>query len=95
MAEETWKDLDKLDRKVDKVRMKHSEILSVPQDEGRLKTDLDELTFGIKRMMNATRLRLRAMEMSVAASDDGRMGAEFRVRRTQHQAGMSLIHKML
>lgn len=84
-VEEVRNNIDKISKNVDEVKKKHSDILSAPQADEKVKDELEELMSDIKKLANKVRAKLKMMEQSIEQEESSKMNsADVRIRKTQH-----------
>ncbi|XP_071791076.1 syntaxin-like isoform X1 [Asterias amurensis] len=84
-VEEIRNNIDKIANNVEEVKMKHSDILSAPQPDEKVKEDLEQLMADIKKTANRVRGKLKVMEQSIEQEESSKMNAaDVRIRKTQH-----------
>ncbi|XP_041457019.1 syntaxin-like isoform X1 [Lytechinus variegatus] len=84
-VEEVRNNIDKISKNVDEVKKKHSDILSAPQADEKVKDELEELMSDIKKTANKVRAKLKMMEQSIEQEESSKMNsADVRIRKTQH-----------
>lgn len=85
-VEEIQSDIDKIQAKVEDVKLKHSTILSSAQTDDKLNEQLDELMAEIKRTANRVRTRLKAIQQQIEQEENTQtaQSADFRIKKTQH-----------
>ena len=85
-VEEIRGSIDLIQQNVEEVKKKHSEILSNPTNDPKLKEELDELMANIKKTANKVRGKLKTIEQSLEAEEASGAsgGADIRIRKTQH-----------
>lgn len=84
-VEEVRNNIDKISKNVDEVKKKHSDILSAPQADEKVKDELEELMSDIKKTANKVRAKLKMMEQSIEQEESAKMNsADVRIRKTQH-----------
>jgi syntaxin 1A len=77
--------IEKISSNVAEVKTKHSEILSAPQTDDRMKEQLEELMADIKRTANRVRSQLKAIEQSIEQDEHSkRATTDLRIKKTQH-----------
>ncbi|XP_064461020.1 syntaxin-1A-like isoform X2 [Ornithodoros turicata] len=87
-VEEITQNIDKIEKTVNEMKLKHSSILSSPLPDEKMKQDLEDLMADVKRMANKVRMKLKLMEQNIEQEDQivGNRTAELRIRKTQHSA---------
>ncbi|XP_071479614.1 syntaxin-like isoform X4 [Diadema antillarum] len=84
-VEEIRNSIDKISKNVEEVKKKHSDILSAPQADEKVKEELEELMNDIKKTANKVRGKLKVMEQSIEQEESSKMNsADVRIRKTQH-----------
>lgn len=84
-VEEIQNDIDKIQQKVEDVKLKHSTILSSAQTDDKLNEQLDELMSEIKRTANRVRSRLKQIQNQIEQEESqSNQTADFRIKKTQH-----------
>lgn len=84
-VEEIRASIDKISENVEEVKKKHSDILSAPQQDEKMKGELEELMDVIKKTANKVRGKLKVMEQSIEQEESSKMNsADVRIRKTQH-----------
>lgn len=84
-VEEIQSDIDKIEAKVEDVKLKHSTILSSAQTDDKLNEQLEELMAEIKRTANRVRSRLKAIQQQIEQEESTQnQSADFRIKKTQH-----------
>lgn len=77
--------IDKIAENVDQVKKKHSEILSAPATNEKIKEELEELMADIKKTANKVRTKLKVIEQSIEQEEhSNKSSADLRIRKTQH-----------
>ncbi|XP_071946415.1 syntaxin-like isoform X2 [Antedon mediterranea] len=82
-VEEIRENIDRIADNVDEVKRKHSDILSAPQPDERVKEEMEELMADIKTSANKVRHELKIMEQSIE-NEGKKTSADFRIQKTQH-----------
>merc|ERR1712012_1439283 len=86
-VEEIQSDIDKIQAKVEDVKLKHSTILSSAQTDDKLNEQLDELMSEIKRTANRVRSRLKQIQNQIEQEESSNNhSADFRIKKTQHSS---------
>ncbi|XP_071850282.1 syntaxin-like isoform X1 [Apostichopus japonicus] len=84
-VEEIRSNIDKISENVEEVKKKHSDILSAPQQDEKMKGELEDLMDVIKKTANKVRGKLKVMEQSIEQEESSQMNsADVRIRKTQH-----------
>ncbi|NP_999785.1 syntaxin [Strongylocentrotus purpuratus] len=84
-VEEVRNNIDKISKNVDEVKKKHSDILSAPQADEKVKDELEELMSDIKKTANKVRVKLKMMYESIERRRVlRRTQTDVRIRKTQH-----------
>jgi len=84
-VEEIRKLVDKISTNVDEVKKKHSTILASPQNDDKMKEELEQLMADIKSNANKARGKLKVMEQSILQEEqNNKFSADLRIRKTQH-----------
>ncbi|XP_038056961.1 syntaxin-like isoform X3 [Patiria miniata] len=84
-VEEIRNNIDKIADNVEEVKKKHSDILSAPQPDEKVKEELEQLMADIKKTANRVRGKLKVMEQSIEQEESSKMNAaDVRIRKTQH-----------
>ncbi|XP_072029130.1 syntaxin-like isoform X7 [Amphiura filiformis] len=84
-VEEIRNNIDKIAQNVEEVKKKHSDILSAPQPDEKVKQELEEAMADIKKTANRVRGKLKVMEQSIEQEESAKMNsADVRIRKTQH-----------
>jgi len=82
--EEIRTNIDKIQAQVDEVKRKHSEILSAPQTDERMKQELEDAMSDIKKTANRVRSKLKLIETGIEQEEYvNRASAELRIKKTQ------------
>ncbi|XP_064620412.1 syntaxin isoform X7 [Lineus longissimus] len=77
--------IDTIATKVDDVKKKHSAILSAPQTDEKVKSELEELMSDIKKTANKVRGKLKVIEQNIEQEEhSNKSSADLRIRKTQH-----------
>ncbi|GLH01667.1 Syntaxin-1A [Gryllus bimaculatus] len=77
--------IDKIEASVEEVKKKHSDILSAPQTDEKVKQELEDLMADIKKISFKVRTKLKAIETSIEQDEpSARSAADLRIRKTQH-----------
>ncbi|XP_059091975.1 syntaxin-1A-like isoform X2 [Tigriopus californicus] len=84
-VEEIRENIDKIQNNVEEVKRKHSSILSAPQNDEKMKQDLEDLMSDIKKTANKVRAKLKVIEQNIEAEENiNKASADLRIRKTQH-----------
>eukprot|EP00095_Tigriopus_kingsejongensis_P009781 maker-scaffold808_size94304-snap-gene-0.21 protein:Tk09781 transcript:maker-scaffold808_size94304-snap-gene-0.21-mRNA-1 annotation:"syntaxin-1a isoform x1" len=84
-VEEIRENIDKIQNNVEEVKRKHSAILSAPQNDEKMKQDLEDLMSDIKKTANKVRAKLKVIEQNIEAEENiNKASADLRIRKTQH-----------
>ncbi|XP_076332532.1 syntaxin-like isoform X1 [Tachypleus tridentatus] len=84
-VEEIRENVEKIEAYVDKVKIKHSSILSSPQTDEKVKEELEGYLADINMLANKVRNNLKVMEQNLKYLEERNdMSANFRMRKTQH-----------
>jgi syntaxin 1A len=84
-VEEIRENIDKIQNNVDDVKHKHSNILSAPQTDEKMKQDLEDLMSDIKKTANKVRAKLKVIEQNIEQEEHvNKASADLRIRKTQH-----------
>jgi len=84
-VEEIREMVSKIQENVDAVKKKQSEILSAPQQDEKMKEELEELMLDIKRTTNKVRSKLKVIQDNIAQEElTDKCSADLRIRKTQH-----------
>lgn len=82
---EIRKMIDKVAVDVEEVKKRHSAILSAPQNDEKMKEELEELTAEIKKTANKVRGKLKVLEQKIEQEEEtNKSSADLRIRKTQH-----------
>lgn len=77
--------IDKISANVEDVKKKHSMILSAPQNDDKMKEELEELMSDIKKTANKVRGKLKVIEQNIEQEEhSNKSSADLRIRKTQH-----------
>lgn len=77
--------IDKISANVEEVKKKHSMILSAPQNDDKMKEELEELMSDIKKTANKVRGKLKVIEQNIEQEEhSNKSSADLRIRKTQH-----------
>ncbi|XP_023930834.1 syntaxin [Lingula anatina] len=77
--------IDKIAENVDQVKKKHSEILSAPATNEKIKEELEELMADIKKTANKVRAKLKVIDQNIEQEEhSNKSSADLRIRKTQH-----------
>ncbi|XP_064620410.1 syntaxin isoform X5 [Lineus longissimus] len=77
--------IDTIATKVDDVKKKHSAILSAPQTDEKVKSELEELMSDIKKTANKVRGKLKVIEQNIEQEEhSNKSSADLRIRKTQY-----------
>ncbi|KAK7789318.1 hypothetical protein R5R35_009188 [Gryllus longicercus] len=77
--------IEKIEANVEEVKKKHSDILSAPQTDEKVKQELEDLMADIKKISFKVRTKLKAIETSIEQDEpSARSAADLRIRKTQH-----------
>lgn len=84
-VEEIREMIEKIQNNVEEVKKKHSEILSAPQTDEKVKQELDDMMTDIKKTANRVRAKLKVIEQSIEAEEQtNKASADLRIKKTQH-----------
>jgi len=84
-VEEIREMIEKIQNNVEEVKKKHSEILSAPQTDEKVKQVLDDMMTDIKKTANRVRAKLKVIEQSIEAEEQtNKASADLRIKKTQH-----------
>lgn len=77
--------IDKISANVEDVKKKHSMILMAPQNDDKMKEELEELMSDIKKTANKVRGKLKVIEQNIEQEEhSNKSSADLRIRKTQH-----------
>lgn len=77
--------IEKISANVEDVKKKHSMILSAPQNDDKMKEELEELMSDIKKTANKVRGKLKVIEQNIEQEEhSNKSSADLRIRKTQH-----------
>jgi len=84
--EEIRTNCDKIDAKIKDVKKLQSEILSSPNVDQKMQSQMDDYMAEIKKVANSVRTKLKKMEQENDAEEKGRGSVtnELRMKKTQH-----------
>ncbi|XP_077995798.1 syntaxin-like isoform X2 [Glandiceps talaboti] len=82
-VEEIRNHIDHIQSNVEEMKKKHSQILSSPQTDEKVKEELEELMADIKKTANKVRGKLKVIESGIE-QEDIKSSADIRIRKTQH-----------
>jgi len=84
--EEIRTNCDKIDSKIKDVKKLQSEILSSPNVDQKMQSQMDDYMADIKKVANSVRTKLKKMEQENDAEEKGRGSVtnELRMKKTQH-----------
>merc|ERR1712241_610207 len=83
-VEEIRLNIDKIQASVEQVKRKHSEILSSPDTNEKMKQELEDSMSDIKRTANRVRAKLKVIETGIEQEESAnRASAELRIKKTQ------------
>lgn len=84
--EEIRSNCDKIDNKMKDVKKLQSEILSSPNVDQKMQSQMDDYMADIKKVANSVRTKLKKMEQENEAEEKGRgqVTNELRMKKTQH-----------
>ncbi|KAL7645113.1 UNVERIFIED_CONTAM: hypothetical protein RMT77_003491 [Armadillidium vulgare] len=84
-VEEIREWIEKIQNNVEEVKKKHSEILSAPQTDEKVKQELDDMMTDIKKTANKVRGKLKGIEQSIESEESvNKSSADVRIKKTQH-----------
>jgi len=84
-VEQIRQSIDKMEANVKEVDKIHSTILSSPQNDDKLKQQLEDLMADIKRTAQRVRTNLKAIEQNIEYLEKmSNASADFRIRKIQH-----------
>ncbi|PAA92647.1 hypothetical protein BOX15_Mlig016078g1 [Macrostomum lignano] len=77
--------IDKIQEHVNEVKMKHSSILASPNQDEKMKEELEELMSEIKKAANKVRGKLKVIEQNIEQEEtSNKSSADLRIRKTQY-----------
>ncbi|XP_068228419.1 syntaxin-1A isoform X1 [Palaemon carinicauda] len=77
--------IEKILNNVEEVKKKHSEILSAPQPDEKVKQELDDMMTDIKKTANRVRAKLKVIEQNIESEEHvSKASADLRIKKTQH-----------
>jgi len=84
--EELRTNCDKIDSKIKDVKKLQSEILSSPNVDQKMQSQMDDYMADIKKVANSVRTKLKKIEQEMDAEESGRgqVTGELRMKKTQH-----------
>jgi len=84
--EEIRTNCDKIDSKIKDVKKLQSEILSSPNVDQKMQSQMDDYMADIKKVANSVRTKLKKIEQEMEAEESGRgqVTGELRMKKTQH-----------
>lgn len=86
-VEDIRENIDKIQNNVNCVKHKHSAILSAPQQDEKMKAELDDLMSDIKKTANRVRAKLKVFEQDIEKEERvNKASADLRIRKTQHSS---------
>ncbi|XP_037784820.1 syntaxin-1A-like [Penaeus monodon] len=84
-VEEIREMIEKIQNNVEEVKKKHSEILSAPQPDEKVKQELDDMMTDIKKTANRVRAKLKVIEQNIESEEHiSKASADLRIKKTQH-----------
>ncbi|XP_066995745.1 syntaxin-1A isoform X2 [Anabrus simplex] len=84
-VEEIREMIEKIQANVEEVKKKHSDILSAPQTDEKVKQELEDLMADIKKTANKVRAKLKVIEQNIEQEEHtNKSSADLRIRKTQH-----------
>ncbi|XP_042870809.1 syntaxin-1A-like isoform X3 [Penaeus japonicus] len=84
-VEEIREMIEKIQNNVEEVKKKHSEILSAPQPDEKVKQELDDMMTDIKKTANRVRAKLKVIEQNIESEEQvSKASADLRIKKTQH-----------
>ncbi|KAK7864765.1 hypothetical protein R5R35_012262 [Gryllus longicercus] len=84
-VEEIREMIEKIQNNVEEVKKKHSDILSAPQTDEKVKQGLEDLMSDIKKTANKVRTKLKTIEHNIEQEEHNKKSsADLRIRKTQH-----------
>ncbi|XP_066967271.1 syntaxin-1A isoform X4 [Macrobrachium rosenbergii] len=84
-VEEIREMIEKILNNVEEVKKKHSEILSAPQPDEKVKQELDDMMTDIKKTANRVRAKLKVIEQNIESEEHvSKASADLRIKKTQH-----------
>nr|XP_045615853.1 syntaxin-1A-like isoform X4 [Procambarus clarkii] len=84
-VEEIREMIEKIQNNVEEVKKKHSEILSAPQTDEKVKQELDDMMTDIKKTANRVRAKLKVIEQNIESEEHvSKASADLRIKKTQH-----------
>ena len=82
---EIWTMIEEVEKNVEEVKKKHSDILSAPQTDEKTKHELEDLMADIKKNAHRIRGKLKDIEQIIKEEEQqNKSSADFRIRKTQH-----------
>ena len=82
---EIWTMIEEVEKNVEEVKKKHSDILSAPQTDEKTKHELEDLMADIKKNVHRVRGKLKDIERIIKEEEQqNKTSADFRIRKTQH-----------
>ncbi|PAA60749.1 hypothetical protein BOX15_Mlig011532g1 [Macrostomum lignano] len=77
--------IDKIQEHVNDVKMKHSSILASPNQDEKMKEELEELMSEVKKDANKVRGKLKVIEQNIEQEEtNNSSSADLRIRKTQY-----------
>ncbi|XP_064106663.1 syntaxin-1A-like isoform X3 [Macrobrachium nipponense] len=84
-VEEIREMIEKILNNVEEVKKKHSDILSAPQPDEKVKQELDDMMTDIKKTANRVRAKLKVIEQNIESEEHvSKASADLRIKKTQH-----------
>lgn len=83
-VEEIREFIDTIQKKVQEVKKKHSDILSAPQPDDKDKEEMEQCMADIKSNANKVRRKLRLIDKNIEDNSANTKQADLRIQKTQH-----------